>query len=379
MSAVLGVEAAGEETSPLIDIIAGARPNFMKVAPIIRALEARRAAGSPLRWRLVHTGQHYDEKMSGEFFRQLDIPPPHVNLEAGSGSQAAQTASIMLRYEELLLERPASVCLVVGDVTSTMACAITAQKLTIPVAHVEGGIRSGDWTMPEEINRLVTDAITNWFFTTSEVANANLRRAGVEGGRIFFVGNTMIDTLLANLHRTRPPAWWDAQGLVPQGYDVLTLHRPANVDDPEVLTRLLAAVASGAGDRPVVFPAHPRTRKMLARIKALPSALRVVDPQPYLEFVHLVRHARAVVTDSGGITEETTVLGIPCLTLRDSTERPETVTVGTNELIGTDPRALAPAYARLNAGGWKKGTTPELWDGRTGARIAEQLERLLLR
>lgn len=369
---------AADDRGPLIDLIAGARPNFMKVAPIIRALEARRAAGSPLRWRLVHTGQHYDDKMSGEFFRQLEIPPPHVNLEAGSGTQAVQTAAIMVRYEQLLLERPASVCLVVGDVTSTMACAIAAQKLRIPVAHVEGGIRSGDWTMPEEINRLVTDAITNWFFTTSEVANANLRRAGVEAGRIFFVGNTMIDTLLANLHRTRPPAWWDAQGLVPQGYDVLTLHRPANVDDPAVLARLLAAVAAGAGDRPVVFPAHPRTAKVLAQLPALPGGVRVVDPQPYLEFVHLVRHARAVVTDSGGITEETTVLGIPCLTLRDTTERPETVTMGTNELIGTDPAALAPAYARLNAGAWKQGVIPELWDGRTGERIAAQLEGLLV-
>jgi UDP-N-acetylglucosamine 2-epimerase (non-hydrolysing) len=187
----------------------------------------------------------------------------------------------------------------------------------------------------------------------------------------------MIDTLLANLHRTRPPGWWDAEGLGPQGYDVLTLHRPANVDDPAVLASLLAAVAAGAGERPVVFPAHPRTAKVLAQLPALPAGLRVVDPQPYLEFVHLVRHARAVVTDSGGITEETTVLGIPCLTLRDTTERPETVTVGTNELIGTDPAALAPAYARLNAGAWKKGAVPALWDGKTGERIAAALEGVL--
>jgi UDP-N-acetylglucosamine 2-epimerase (non-hydrolysing) len=366
-----------DNRGPLIDLIAGARPNFIKVAPIIRALEARRAAGSALRWRLVHTGQHYDDKLSGEFFRQLEIPPPHVNLEAGSGTHAVQTATIMVRYEQLLLERPASVCLVMGDVTSTMACAISAQKLRIPVAHVEGGIRSGDWTMPEEINRLVTDAITNWFFTTSEVANANLRRAGVEEERIFFVGNTMIDTLLANLHRTRPPVWWDLEGLVPQGYDVLTLHRPANVDNPLLLESLLAAVARGAGDRPVVFPAHPRTAKVLAQFQELPAGLRVVDPQPYLEFMHLVRHARAVVTDSGGITEETTVLGIPCLTLRDTTERPETVTVGTNELIGTDPAALAPAYARLNTGAWKKGAVPALWDGKSGERIAAELDNIL--
>jgi UDP-N-acetylglucosamine 2-epimerase (non-hydrolysing) len=372
-------QPATDECGPLIDLIAGARPNFVKVAPIIKALESRRAAGSRLRWRLVHTGQHYDDKMSGEFFRQLEIPPPHVNLEAGSGTQAVQTAAIMMRYEQLLMERPASLCLVVGDVTSTMACAITSQKLRIPVAHVEGGIRSGDWTMPEEINRLVTDAITNWFFTTSEVANANLRRAGVDQSRIVFVGNTMIDTLLANLHRARPPAWWNAIGLRPQGYDVLTLHRPANVDDPVVLARLLAAVADGAGGRPVVFPAHPRTAKVLAQLSALPPALQVVEPQPYLEFVYLVRNARAVVTDSGGITEETTVLGIPCLTLRDTTERPETVTVGTNELIGTDPAALVRAYARLNTGAWKEWAVPELWDGRTGERIAAALELLLLK
>jgi UDP-N-acetylglucosamine 2-epimerase (non-hydrolysing) len=366
-----------KDRGPLIDLIAGARPNFMKVAPIIRALEVRRAAGSALRWRLVHTGQHYDDKMSGEFFRQLEIPLPHVNLGAGSGTQAVQTATIMVRYEQLLLDNPPSVCLVVGDVTSTMACAITAQKLRIPVAHVEGGIRSGDWAMPEEINRLVTDAITNWFFTTSEVANANLRSAGVEPDRIFFVGNTMIDTLLANLHRTRPPAWWDALGLHPQGYDVLTLHRPSNVDNPAILERLLAAVAQGAGERSVVFPAHPRTAKVLAQLPTLPLTLQVVEPQPYLEFVHLVRHARAVVTDSGGITEETTVLGIPCLTLRDTTERPETVTVGTNELIGTDPAALGLAYSRLNANKWKKGAVPELWDGNAANRIVSKLETLI--
>jgi UDP-N-acetylglucosamine 2-epimerase (non-hydrolysing) len=373
----IATPAATHDRGPLIDIIAGARPNFMKVAPIIHALEARRRAGSELRWRLIHTGQHYDDKMSGEFFRQLEIPLPNVNLGAGSGTQAVQTATIMVRYEQLLLEHPASLCLVVGDVTSTMACAIAAQKLCIPVAHVEGGIRSGDWSMPEEINRLVTDAITNCFFTTSEVANANLRRAGVDAKRIFFVGNTMIDTLLANLHRTRQPAFWEKIGLQRQGYDVLTLHRPSNVDDPLVLSRLLVAVADGAGERPVVFPAHPRTAKVLAQLSALPPMLHVVDPQPYLEFVHLVRYARAVVTDSGGISEETTVLGIPCLTLRDTTERPETVTMGTNELIGTDSSALASAYARLNAGAWKKGSVPELWDGRTGERIAAELERIL--
>jgi UDP-N-acetylglucosamine 2-epimerase (non-hydrolysing) len=250
----------------LIDIIAGARPNFMKIAPIIRALEARAVAGGPLRYRLVHTGQHYDARLSGAFFEQLGIPAPDVNLEVGSGTQAEQTAAIMIGYERLLLDAPSRLCLVVGDVTSTMACAIAAQKLGIPVAHVEGGIRSGDWTMPEEINRMVTDSITNWFFTTSDFANANLRRAGVADERIFFVGNTMIDTLLANLDRLRPPGCWDELGLQPGGYFVVTLHRPANVDAGEDLARLLAAIGAGTRGLPVIFPVHPRTAKTLGEL-----------------------------------------------------------------------------------------------------------------
>jgi UDP-N-acetylglucosamine 2-epimerase (non-hydrolysing) len=360
-----------------IDIIAGARPNFMKVAPIMRVLSTRERDGGPLRFRLVHTGQHYDKSMSGDFFAQLGIPDPHVNLEVGSGTQAEQTAAIMVRYEKLLLEHRPDVCLVVGDVTSTMACAITAQKLCVPVAHVEGGIRSGDWTMPEEINRLATDAITNWFFTTSETANENLRRCGVADNRIFFVGNTMIDTLLVNRERLRPPAFVDEYGLRAGQYLVMTLHRPANVDDVDRFGQLLSVIAQGTAGLPVVFPVHPRTRKTLARLPSPPSGLVVVDPQPYLEFNWLVKNARGVITDSGGITEETTVLGVPCLTLRDTTERPETVTIGTNELIGTDPARLRPALERLLAGQWKKGGIPPLWDGRTGERIVGHLERLL--
>ena len=360
----------------LIDLIAGARPNFMKIAPIIRALEAHRTRGGPLRYRLVHTGQHYDARLSGDFFTQLGIPEPDVNLEAGSGTQAEQTAAIMTRYERLLLERPTDLCLVVGDVTSTMACAIAAQKLCIPVAHVEGGIRSGDWTMPEEINRLVTDAITHWFFTTSEFANANLRRAGVSDDCIFFVGNTMIETLLANLDRLRPPPFWEDLRLQPGHYFVVTLHRPANVDEAAGFARLLDAIAEGTQGWPVIFPVHPRTAKTLRELADLPASLHLVEPQPYLEFNYLVRHAKAVITDSGGITEETTVLGVPCLTLRDTTERPETVTIGTNELIGTNPTNLAPALARLMAGQWKTGAIPELWDGHAAERIVEVLERL---
>ncbi len=361
----------------LIDIIAGARPNFMKIAPIIRALEARKAEGGQLRYRLVHTGQHYDARMSGDFFTQLGIPEPDVNLEVGSGTQAEQTATIMTRYERLLLDARSDLCLVVGDVTSTMACAIAAQKLCVPVAHVEAGIRSGDWTMPEEINRMVTDAITNWFFTTSEVANQNLRKAGVGDERIFFVGNTMIDTLLGNMQRLRPPLFWEEQGMEPGGYFVVTLHRPANVDASGPFAKLLTAIAEGTRGLPVVFPVHPRTAKTLLSLPGFPPSIRLVDPQPYLEFNYLVKHARAVITDSGGITEETTVMGVPCLTLRDNTERPETVTIGTNELIGTDPTRLKPVLDSLFAGEWKKAGIPEKWDGHTGVRIVAELERLL--
>lgn len=363
--------------SYLIDIIAGARPNFMKIAPIIQTIQARQRAGAQFGYRLVHTGQHYDARMSGDFFLQLGIPEPDVNLEVGSGTQAEQTAAIMIRYEKLLTEKPSDLCLVVGDVTSTMACSIAAQKLCVKVAHVEGGIRSGDWTMPEEINRMVTDAITNWFFTTSEIANRNLRRSGVSDDRIFFVGNTMIDTLLANMDRLQRPQFWEAHRLSAGAYFVLTLHRPANVDAVGSFAKLLQAVGQGTRGMPVVFPVHPRTAKTLESLEGLPPNLLFVEPQPYLEFNYLVKHSKAVITDSGGITEESTVMGVPCMTLRNSTERPETVTLGTNELLGTDPAALKPALDRLFAGGWKKGSIPELWDGRASGRIVSALESLL--
>lgn len=362
----------------LIDIIAGARPNFMKIAPIISALNESRRMGGRLSHRLVHTGQHYDASMSGDFFTQLGIPNPDVNLEVGSGTQAEQTAAIMVRYEKLLQERRSDLCLVVGDVTSTMACSITAQKLRIPVAHVEAGIRSGDWSMPEEINRMVTDAVTNYFFTTSEFANSNLRIGGVAEERIFFVGNTMIDTLLANMARLRPPACWMQHDLQDEGYFVLTLHRPVNVDDKEGLWEVLDAVGKGVRGFPVVFPVHPRTAKSIQALSALPANLLLTPPQPYLEFNYLVKHAKAVITDSGGITEETTVMGVPCLTLRNNTERPETVSVGTNELIGTDPAALRPALDRLFRGEWKKGGVPDKWDGQAGRRIVVALENILV-
>lgn len=363
--------------TPLVDIIAGARPNFMKIAPIIRVMDARLAEGGALRYRLVHTGQHYDARMSGDFFEQLGIPAPHVNLQVGSGSQAEQTALIMTKYERLLLEAPSALCLVVGDVTSTMACAITAQKLCIPVAHVEAGIRSGDWTMPEEINRMVTDAITNWFFTTSESANDNLRRSGVNEDQIHFVGNTMIDTLLHHRPNFKKPVLFDELQLQPGSYFVMTLHRPANVDGPAELVRLIQAVSDGTRGCPVIFPVHPRTAKSFREVGDAAGNIHFVDPQPYLEFNYLVENAKAVITDSGGITEETTMMGVPCLTLRDTTERPETVTIGTNELLGTDPAALKPALDRLFAGQWKRGAIPEKWDGGTAPRIVAVLEQVL--
>jgi UDP-N-acetylglucosamine 2-epimerase (non-hydrolysing) len=361
----------------LIDIIVGARPNLMKIAPIIRAIQARQAKGSPLQYRLVHTGQHYDARMSGNFFTQLGIPAPHVNLEVGSGTQAEQTAGIMIGYEKLLLQMPSNLCLVVGDVTSTMACAITAQKLCVPVAHVEAGIRSGDWTMPEEINRMITDSITNYFFTTSEVANDNLRRVGISIEHIFFVGNTMIDTLLMNQSRFIKPDFFDSLNLQPHEYFVVTLHRPANVDKGDSFSQLLLAISTGACNIPVLFPVHPRTAKTLHELDQVPANIIMVDPQPYLQFNYLVQNAKAVITDSGGVTEETTVMGVPCMTLRNSTERPETVSIGTNELLGTNPEMLAPAFEKLFSGQWKKGSIPPLWDGKTGERIVAHLEQLL--
>lgn len=362
---------------PLVDIIAGARPNFMKIAPIIIAFRAREGRGGALTFRLVHTGQHYDARMSSDFFAQLGIPEPDVNLEVGSGTQAEQTGAIMVRYEALLTHQRSDLCLVVGDVTSTMACAIAAQKLYIPVGHVEGGIRSGDWSMPEEINRIVTDAITNWFFTTSTFANENLLRNGVSADRIFFVGNTMIDTLLANLNRLRPPSFWDKLKLEAGGYFVATLHRPSNVDRAENLQELIEAAASACRGLPLVFPVHPRTARSLHQMADIPRNVLIVEPQPYLEFIYLLKNAKAVITDSGGVTEETTVLGVPCMTLRDTTERPETLTVGTNVLVGTDSTKLKPVLDELFAGRWKRGGIPELWDGRAGERIVAALEQLL--
>jgi UDP-N-acetylglucosamine 2-epimerase (non-hydrolysing) len=357
----------------LIDLIAGARPNFMKIAPITHAIQLAQKQGKKIDFRLIHTGQHYDKNMSDSFFDQLNIPIPDVNLGAGGGTQAEQTAAIMIGYEKIIIEKKPDLCLVVGDVTSTMACSITAQKLNVKVAHVEAGIRSGDWTMPEEINRMVTDSITNYFFTTTEIANDNLKKNGVSDDRIFWVGNTMIDTLLKHRKNFVKPKIWDQIGLMDKNYIVMTLHRPANVDKDDKLMNLINEIVKNSNGLPLIFPVHPRTAKIIESLGIKYSNLYLIEPQGYLEFNYLVERSKAVITDSGGITEETTVLGVPCITLRNNTERPETITIGTNELIGTDPKAIEPALKKLFEGNWKKGSIPILWDGNTGIRIVNKL------
>lgn len=359
-----------------IDIIAGARPNFMKIAPILHAIQKKQKENIDINFRLIHTGQHFDQNMSGSFFEQLEIPEPNVNLSAGGGTQAEQTASIMIGYEKLLFDESSDLCLVVGDVTSTMACSIVAKKMNIKVVHVEAGIRSFDLSMPEEINRMVTDAITDYFFTTSETANLNLAKAGVDAKAIFFVGNTMIDTLLKQMPNFKKPSFFDESNLSQGNYLVLTLHRPGNVDEKDKLKSFINEIVLNSNDFPIIFPVHPRTAKILKEIGIEYPNLKYVEPLGYLEFNYLVKNAKAVITDSGGITEETTVMGIPCLTLRDNTERPETVSIGTNELVGTNPKAIASYLQKLHAGNWKKGGIPEKWDGKTAERIIEHLIRL---
>ncbi|MEA4995241.1 MAG: UDP-N-acetylglucosamine 2-epimerase (non-hydrolyzing) [Petrimonas sp.] len=359
-----------------LTIIAGARPNFMKIAPVIQAIEKFNGNGKRMEYRLIHTGQHYDKNMSETFFKELNIPKPDVNLGVGGGTQAEQTAGIMIAFEKELTEHPADLVIVVGDVTSTMACSIVAKKLNTKVAHIEAGIRSWDLTMPEEINRMVTDCLADYYFTTTELAGQNLKKAGAEDKQIFFVGNVMIDTLLANMHRLVKPTLFDALSLKEKEYIVLTLHRPANVDEAEKLKALMAEIVDNVQGLPVIFPIHPRTAKIFSELNIKADNLHIVDPMGYLEFNYLVKYAKAVITDSGGITEETTVMGIPCITLRDNTERPETCTIGTNELIGTNPKAIKPTLDKLFSGNWKEGDVPDRWDGKTAERIIQVISEL---
>ena len=356
--------------------VVGARPNFMKVGPIHRALSAREGVRS----RIVHTGQHYDERMSDVFFRQLELPEPDVYLGVGSGSHAEQTGRVMMAFEKVVQEEHPDLVIVVGDVNSTLAAALVAAKLHVPVAHVEAGLRSGDRTMPEEINRLATDAIADHLFVTERSGLEHLRREGVPDERVHFVGNVMIDSLVHFRTKAAETSVLDDLGVEPKGYALVTMHRPRNVDDPERLAEVVRILEVVAERYPVVFPVHPRTRKNLAdaglddRLAGL-DGVRLLEPVGYLEFLKLMEHAAAVVTDSGGIQEETTYLGVPCLTLRPNTERPVTVEVGTNVLLPLDAERVAERIRDVAAGRFKQGTVPPLWDGKAAERIAEILVR----
>jgi UDP-N-acetylglucosamine 2-epimerase (non-hydrolysing) len=344
--------------------VVGARPNFMKAAPVLAALREHRAVHQAL----VHTGQHYDANMSGTFFEQLGMPQPDHNLEVGSGSHARQTADIMVRFEQVALQEKPDLVLVYGDVNSTVAAALVACKLGIPVGHVEAGLRSSDRTMPEEINRLLTDQLSSLLFTPSADGDANLLREGVARGKVHLVGNVMIDTLIRLLPQARNP---NLPGL-PERFVLVTLHRPSNVDDPAGLASLVRALAQTSQTIPVVFPIHPRTRQKISQFNlgAATGGMLLTEPFGYLEFLWLQRHAAAIVTDSGGVQEESTYLQIPCLTLRTNTERPVTVELGTNILIGSDTSRLELELEKILAGNSKKGSIPPLWDGQAGKRIA---------
>jgi UDP-N-acetylglucosamine 2-epimerase (non-hydrolysing) len=358
-----------------ITLVAGARPNFMKIAPIMHALHRKQKQGALISYRLIHTGQHYDKALSDTFFDELSIPHPDANLEVGSGTQAVQTANIMIRFEEELVANPADVVLVVGDINSTMACSLVTKKLNTSLVHVEAGIRSFDMTMPEEVNRLVTDVLADHFFTTTRIANKNLEEVRVSSDRIHFVGNTMIDSLYANQDKFKKPLVWETRKLTEKNYFLTTLHRPSNVDDIPALERIVKEITTTSRGLPVIFPVHPRTAANLKNLKLESSNIFPIQPLGYLEFMYLVRNAKAVITDSGGIQEETTVLRVPCITLRKNSERPETMLVGTNELV-PDIKDLAKWMNVLFEGKWKRGTIPELWDGKTSDRIVDTLCRL---
>jgi len=352
--------------------VVGARPNFMKLAPVYAALTKRGFSQ-----KIVHTGQHYDEKMSEVFFRELDLPPPGINLEVGSGTHAEQTAKVMVRFERLVLKEPPEWVLVYGDVNSTVAVALVCAKLGLPLAHVEAGLRSFDRSMPEEINRLLTDQVADLLFTPSADADQNLMREGVSPGKIHLIGNVMIDTLVKFLPRAKQLPL-DAY---PPCYVLVTLHRPSNVDNNVVLTSIFAALKRISFRLPVVFPVHPRTRQRLSHLVSFEYSadLHLIEPVGYLQFLGLEQRAAVVITDSGGIQEETTFLNVPCLTLRENTERPVTINVGTNLLIGLDHDRLEQEVDLVLAGKGKKGAAPPLWDGKASERIADVMTKVLKR
>lgn len=357
----------------IITLVAGARPNFVKIAPIIKAIHHFIEKGFDIKYRLIHTGQHYDNEMSETFFKELNIPTPNENLACGGGSQAEQTASIMIKFEKELIEHKPTLVLVVGDVTSTMACSITARKLSIDVAHVEAGIRSNDLNMPEEINRIITDAISTHFFTTSKLAGKNLEAINTPKQNIHFVGNVMIDTLLEYKDSSIKSPFFDEHNLKSKKYLLLTLHRPSNVDNEIQLQNLLEQITDSADDLKIVFPVHPRTKLKLYQLEISYKNLLPIEPQSYLKFLYLIQNSLGIITDSGGITEEATILNIPCISLRDTTERPETIEVGTNELVGHDLKKLDSNIQLIKNNKWKKGMAPPLWDGQSSNRIIKIL------
>jgi len=353
----------------LVCNVVGARPNFMKMAPVVHELRRR-----SLPQLLVHTGQHYDAAMSQVFFEELGMPEPDVYLGVGSGSHAQQTARVLEAMESICLERRPTLVVVAGDVNSTLAAALAAAKLGLPVAHLEAGLRSRDRSMPEEINRILTDHLSDLLFTTEEDGNRNLRREGISETKICFTGNCMVDSLRRHQDAALARRPWESYRLPPGEYALLTLHRPSNVDSQEQLTRSLDTAAWIAGRMPVLFPVHPRTRQRIeALAPALPDTLCFCDPLPYLSFLGLMARARFVLTDSGGIQEETTALGVPCLTLRRNTERPATIELGTNLLVGDDQNQIRQAVDQICRGEWKQGQIPPLWDGRAAERVVDAI------
>jgi UDP-N-acetylglucosamine 2-epimerase (non-hydrolysing) len=361
---------------PLVFLVGGARPNFTKVAPLYHAFRAC----APFDVRLVHTGQHYDERLAGSFFRDLALPEPDITLNVGSGSHAAQTARVLERFEIELFKYEPDLVVVVGDVNSTIACALASAKAAYPdgrrprVAHVEAGLRSFDRSMPEEINRILCDAIADFLFVTEESGCRNLTTEGVDPSRVFLVGNVMIDTLRQQSAAAESAAAWARFGLTRRGYAVATLHRPSNVDDDAMLDALMRCLSETSALLPIVFPVHPRTRAGLETLAApVPASLRLCGPLPYIDFLSLVMNARLVLTDSGGLQEETTCLGVPCLTLRENTERPVTVTAGTNRVIGTRPEVIQAEVRRALDSPMPRQGTPPLWDGKASTRIVSIL------
>jgi len=372
-----------------IILIAGARPNFMKIAPIVAELRSAQTSGKNLEWLLVHTGQHYDEAMSKVFFDDLEIPRPDIDLEVGSGSHAVQTARIMTAFEPVCLAEQPDMIVVVGDVNSTIACSLVGAKLGIKIAHVEAGLRSFDRQMPEEINRVLTDAISDYLLTSCEDAETNLVREGIAPEKIFFAGNVMIDTLLSFKKKSAQSKILSTLRLNEgsdqyKRYALMTLHRPSNVDNRQNLQRILKGLKKIAQTIPIIFPVHPRTRKQLATFNMIGEfnfydetgridGVTCIPPLAYLDFIQLMAHATMVLSDSGGIQEETTILGVPCLTIRENTERPVTITEGTNELVGTDTAVIERCATDILHGRWKKSTAPKLWDGKAAKRIVDFL------